>query len=198
MQFSRPIKVLVPVLLTLAGLIAFGVNRSKRTFSTKFTGVFVLIAAPPVVTIAVVLVQSPDFRFAGASLWILAATATTFSMAELRRGSAEFQFRFRGAVTLTLILTSIVGIKASRYFQFVADGHGLRPIPQVEYETMVTTHGVEVNIPNPPQELAAWDAPLPCAVQFNPHLQLQDPGRLASGFTVPLPERAAGVGSRTY
>lgn len=66
--------------------------------------------------------------------------------------------------------------------------HPIKTIPLIQKQTL---SGLVVFTPE--QGNQCWDSPLPCTTpaRFNPDLRLRIPGKLASGFTVTMPQKDA-------
>jgi len=67
--------------------------------------------------------------------------------------------------------------------------HPIKIVPLIQKKTL---SGLVVFTPEPGKN-QCWDSPLPCTTsnRFNPDLRLRIPGKLASGFTVTMPQKNA-------
>jgi hypothetical protein len=191
-------RVSVPLLVTplavfvLAAVGAFWL-RLRRAAARGPAGPWLLLA-PAVVGALFWFVTAPDFRFAGALFWILAAAALTLCLRELglpRHGPGHL---VRAAAVAALALAAIAGhdpmLRSTRgvvreAFHRAKTQPGLPPLPRADCTEYVTRSGLILYVPVNGDH--CWDAPLPCTPYPSPDLRLRRPGDLSGGFMLEPP-----------
>ena len=157
---------------------------------------YILFIFPAIISLVLWFITAPDPRFAGASFWYLGAGALAVKYQSIRL------CYFRKACILTLFLSVAIALFSMILYRVTLqkkiitgniDQQGFYMIPYVELQTFITKSGLIVYTPK--QGAKCWDAPLPCTPYFNADLRLRIPGKLASGFTVALPQKNAEQGA---
>ncbi len=130
-------------------------------------------------------VSAPDYRFAGATFWIIGLGLTMLAV----RGSAR---HFAGgpppvAVQLAVVAMALLWVAPVRPPLFRVDSPSAlfdwqSPRYQPQYILARTNSGLSVRVPLGTDQ--CWALPLPCTPYLRPGLRLREPGNLASGFIV--------------
>jgi hypothetical protein len=190
-QFRDVLKVTLPLIILCAATVAAW--RLRRASAQNGFDRRWWVLAPSLATVAFVLIAAPDLsRFAGASLWILAAAATTLLLDDLV-GTAPMRTATHWArivAAATAVILAIAVVKAARYLNGPSDAGAFRPVPTARLAPRTTESGLVVHVPYrlPGDEVRgdqAWDAPLPSTPQFNPRLTPRRADDLGSGFVAP-------------
>lgn len=169
----RKFEVVVPLALAFVLTPLLVLLRGIRGTSEKVRPPLVwLFPVVPLVVLAAWFFLVPEPRFAGMAFWLLGAGALALSLKRFDRELAAI-------VALTCML--IFFGQTLNILEFVhVHERDLGPARVGETEIKVTDSGLEINVPV--NDNRAWDAPLPWTPDFNPKLQLRDPGNLGRGF----------------
>jgi len=137
-----------------------------------------------------VLITAPDIRrFGGAATWILCASATALSLANVSRIDPSFRVRCRIAIASALILCAASVGQVVGYVNSPHSFDGLSPLPIVSYDTRTTKSGFQINVSQDSRN-AIWDVPLPAVSKYPTDFSLRRPSDLSEGF-VALPRTDA-------
>lgn len=139
---------------------------------------------PALASLQYCLMLSPVPRYAGATVWLLAATAILLACADAirRAGSA-----LRGLAIGAIVLATTWTIRIGMYDVWL-------PLDDFEvmaihpYEPRRLESGLVVNVPT--TEEACWEIPLPCTPYPNPALRLRRPDDLGAGLMLDAELRA--------
>jgi hypothetical protein len=185
-------RVSVPLLVTPLAVCVLGLAvalllRVRRPVAAR-EGPWLLLV-PAVGGALFWFVTAPDFRFAGALFWILAATALTLCLRELEL-PRSVPGRLGGAATVVaLALAALVGhdpmLRSCRgvvreALHRARTQPGLPPLPGADCTEYATRSGLILYVPVSGDQ--CWDAPLPCTPYPSPDLRLRRPGDLSGGF----------------
>lgn len=152
-----------------------------------------LLLLPPVLAIGAWFTLAPDYRFASAAIWTLAATALLVLLSTLGQwlGRAQVAFEIAFCVVLFILISPF------RQPLFATPHDRAEPfsaIPAVELKQIGLRSDVLVNVPTKGDQ--CWDAPLPCTPALRGLVQLRDGKDVAGGFMVAAaPGRPPGVAS---
>jgi len=181
-QGLRFLSVMLPCALVLVGLATFATTRLRGIATKRHFGTFAAVSIAPLFTLAAVLVQAPDLRFAGASLWVLASGALAMSLAEFAPTTFEYRLRWRMFSIFVVVLLAGITAKSLRHATWKSDG--LVAIPIGPYQQVESDHGVLVNVIGRFPEENGWTAPLPASSIAQPGLQQRDPNNVAAGYVI--------------
>ena len=172
-QWNAP-DVVGPLLVAAAGLSIALVRRAVRGGGA---GALPLVATlPALASLLFCLMMSPVPRYAGATVWMLAATGVLVACGDLvsRAGSALRLVLVAAIVTATALA---LRIGMDPFWLRLKDFELMSP---TAYEARRLESGFVVNVPT--NNDACWFAPLPCTAYPNPALRLRREGDPAGGF----------------
>lgn len=172
-QWDAP-DVIGPLLVALAGVLVAGVRRLvRRGGDGRLPFVAVL---PALASLQYCLMLSPVPRYAGATVWILAATGILLACGDrLRRAGSVLRPVAALAIVVATVFTIRIGMSP---FWMPLDDFQLMSVRPFEARRLPS--GLVVNVPI--IDDACWDIPLPCTAYPNPALRLRREGDPASGF----------------
>jgi hypothetical protein len=169
----------VPAGITLASLACGGLAAIVRLLRRRpRQGVRLPAAAvlPPLASLIFCIETTPVPRYAGATMWLLAACAIM----------AAFGGRMLGPFARRAMALGAVALVALPFLTGAAlwlDLRGFPPSPGAVVAAQRLASGLDVNVPGPANP-SCWAAPLPCTPRPHPGLRLRRPPDLASGFEV--------------
>ncbi len=172
-MWGNKISVLYPALVFLGAAAALLVFARKA-------GKYLFIPLPGLAAVLCWFFIAPDLRFAYAFFWILpvsALWALTRVFAESPKAPL-LQRAFFLAANASVFVFFALNPQAFGNISL----HGYEGFPQPELRLMTTQSGLQLWTPESPIG-RCWDAPLPCAQEFNPKLRLLGEG-LQSGFAL--------------
>lgn len=178
--------VTLPLILAVAATLA---TVSVRWHSKGMPLRYQLVLLPSLVTLLFMLVTAPDFRFAGAATWILAAGAIVLSVGWISRADTAYRHRWRMLVWPCLVVLPIMVFKVGKHYNGPGDDHGFHSGPVAELQPRTTDSGLKVYVPTTGDQ--AWDAPLPNAPSFRADLRLRNENNLGDGFIAESGVKAA-------
>jgi hypothetical protein len=162
--------VLGPLLVAAAALVVAIVRRMVAP------ALPLALMLPGLASLVFCLLLSPVPRYAGATVWVLAANAVVLAL-----GASALRPRpaLRATTIGVLLVTASLVVRAAE-----------RPLwlPLKEFEPMSPVRWVEERLETgfvvnrPLATDACWDAPLPCTPFPNPALRLRRAGDLGGGF----------------
>jgi hypothetical protein len=170
----------VPVGITLGalalGTVAAAVHLARRApAAARDRRMPIALLLPPFASLAVCIATTPVPRYAGATMWLIAAASVMVALGRfLLTGPARAAVAV-GAIGLTA-LPFVTGAPLWLDLRTFA----LSPRTTVVVQRLAS--GLDVNVPSP--NPACWDAPLPCTPQLHSGLRLRHPPDLSSGFEV--------------
>ncbi len=130
---------------------------------------------PPLASLIFCIETTPVPRYAGATMWLLAACSAMVALGS--RLLAPLARRVTAVVAVALVALPFAS-GAPRWLNYRDFQISARPAVAVQR----LPSGLEVNVPI--GVAACWDAPLPCTPSPHPGLRLRDPPNLSSGFEV--------------
>jgi hypothetical protein len=154
----------------IAGIFLFLHTRTDGALRLRW----LLICLPLLFGLLFWFVAAPDPRFAGASIWLMAA----IPLALLYRKKPTALLA-TGITLAALVLAFIEGSQIGFWTMPGPDG-GLYPAPAVAVHTFTTQSGLVLYVPDINDQ--CWNAPLPCTPDPDSSMRLIVPGNLASGF----------------
>jgi hypothetical protein len=135
----------------------------------------IALLLPPLASLAVCIATTPVPRYAGATMWLIAAASVMVALGRfLLTGPA------RAAIALGAVALAALPFATGAPLWLDLRTFALSPRTTVVVQRL--TSGLEVNVPSP--NPACWDAPLPCTPQLHSGLRLRHPPDLSSGFEV--------------
>jgi hypothetical protein len=173
--------VAVPLAVAVVALAAGAIMRLVRLATRRprpTAGVRISAAAllPPLAALVFCIATTPVPRYAGATMWLLAACS---AMAAL--GTRLLAPRARRVIALCA-----VALAALPFFTGAAlwlDLRGFPPSPRPPVEQQRLRSGLDVHVPARGGH-SCWAATLPCTPRLHPGLRLRRPPALGSGFEV--------------
>lgn len=174
---SRLDGVKLPLVMVAAAVVLALYRRiDARRFFMR-SGRCTLLLAPAAASLVFWFFLAPDYRFAGASFWVLGLGALLLALAEHLSPAQMVPVVLALAIGLTLLnpvdLANPIGPGADAGFHSAAE---------VALTTFETESGLVINVPTDTDQ--CWDAPLPCSPSRPSRLRLRKPGNLRQGFVV--------------
>ena len=173
-QEWHAIDVLGPLVVGFAGL---SIALLRRVARRRGAGALPLAAIlPALASLVFCLMMSPVPRYAGATMWMLAAIGVLLACGDRLARAASW---LRVAMLVAMAVTTASALRAGMNpFWLPLDDFELMGTPR--YEARRLESGFVVNVPVNGD--ACWFTPLPCTGFPNPALRLRRAGDPASGF----------------
>jgi hypothetical protein len=162
-----------PLAVSFAGL-SIAILRRARGRGAGALPLAVML--PALASLLYCLMMSPVPRYAGATMWLLAATGVLAACGD--RLSAARSVLRPTMIVVTASVT-VLALRAGMY-PFWLDLHDFENMGRTQYEARRLESGLVVNVPTVSD--ACWFAPIPCTGYPNPALRLRREDDLASGF----------------
>jgi hypothetical protein len=146
---------------------------------------------PPLASLIFCIALTPMPRYAGATMWLLAAQSVMVLLGSRLLGPVARR-------TAALAAIALAALPFATGAPLWLDLHDFPPSPRPVVAAQLLPSGLQVYVPSSIHPWC-WDAPLPCAPRPHPGLRLRHPPDLASGFEVepgsgpPPPATVLGV-----
>jgi hypothetical protein len=180
-------------LIQMAGialLAALLVNLRRLTRNERYA--FFAALASMCAGIVFWLVKAPDVRFAGSSLWILAALCFTFLFFKIVGDVTERKSKLIALVLLVIFWMEAHPLEGRNLIVpppkgkdlnvALPAGGGCYVMPPGQVVRRVTSQGLVMHVPESGDQ--CWNAPLPCATGLNDRLGLRRQDDLSRGFAL--------------
>ncbi len=179
-ELGDPIGVTIPLICILSTLVGFLFARNRRAEGGMSNATLCVFLTPAVLAVLFMVCTAPCPRFAGASIWVLAAGLMIGDLSRLDRSSAQFQRGSRTIIALGIGLFAVGIVKSSRYVQSPFGDTMLAPMPAGDVQLLTTNSGVPVFVGKD----GSWDAPLPNTPEFRPNLAFVNETDVRFGFKI--------------
>lgn len=169
--------VIVPLGIAVAALVLGGVGaavRRLRRSAARDARMPASLLLAPLASLAACIALTPVPRYAGATVWLIAATSVMVAL-----GRGLLSPRARGTMALGAVALAALPFVTGAALWLNLRDFPPSPGPMVEPQRLVS--GLEVYVPSP-RNPSCWSAPLPCTPRLHPGLKLRHPPDLGSGF----------------
>jgi hypothetical protein len=170
--------VLSPLALVVAAVI-FSLWFRKSASGAFWLRQEAFVLLPAAASLVFWFSMAPSPRFAGASFWVLAATALTFVITRFDEWNKLLAVCV--IVYLWVVSPTIPPINGSNFYG-PGPNHGFYPTPPANPKTFITRSGLVLYVPT--DRDLCWDAPLPCTPYPRADLRLRSEGDMSAGFLV--------------
>jgi hypothetical protein len=167
----------IPLFFAFAGALVAIFRRARRSEEAAPQWLWLLL--PGLAGMLFWFLEAPSVRFGELALWTTAATLG--GLAALR--VLDTPARRRVGVVGLLLLTGWAAHPRLLWGSYFRPSIGVRAflhLPEARVLPQRTTSGLIIFVPDKGNQ--CWDAPLPCAPEFNRGIRLREPGNLKRGF----------------
>jgi hypothetical protein len=211
--FSLPVTSPIEVVLPFCMAIVAGWVLLRRGIGRFGAGGWLLI--PMLAGVAFWLWAGPEPRYGWQTMWALAAMVVALAFASTGpRWTAKGALpspapgsQWRGYPRILVVLAILLALPGITYragvaallrhgnpiaeVPFLGPGvdHGFHPHPVQTFKTVQTHWGVDVYVPDRPDQPLSWDGPIPCTAwpPLDMDLRLRDDRDLSHGFFISRP-----------
>lgn len=174
------------MLLAIRYMLRYTAPTTEETTSPQLTLLHWLFVIPALVAIAFWFYSAPAPRFAGASLWILAATLAVYLFIEIGWGKRAWQIAIMVVVYIMVGVLPFLSNEEIAFWITSGNRDGLTTLPKPYIKSYTSDFGLTVYYPI--EQNQCWDAPLPCTPYPHPSMRLRVDGDMSQGFQLILRE----------